>query len=371
MAFELTSPAIIHCGAGTFSRIAEETARLGSRAVVVTGRHLHGSERIGSLVEEVARRGAQAFVADPITGEPTVDMVDELASFAKAHKADVMTAIGGGSVMDTAKAAAAMVTNEGKTADYQLKKREIVKAPIAQVVAPTTAGTGSEATRVSVLTNTEHQVKRSISHPLMTPAAVILDPELTVSCSNYLTTVTAMDALSHAIESAVSKKANAYTRGIALAGVEQLNTGLPPCQNDPNDLGARLACLVGSCFAGLSMQAGLGASHSLAPAICVVGEIRHSEAVAALLPHVIRLNERMCPRVYAQVERAMNCEDLARRITQLCERGHFANNLSQFGLGSSDWDEVLDAMNRYASHRQTNPAEVTDAYAKDLFETSL
>ena len=180
-----------------------------------------------------------------------------------------------------------------------------------------------------------------------------------------------MDAFSHAIESAVSKKANAYTRGIALAGNEQLNIGLPRCQDDPNDIDARLACLVGSCFAGLSMQAGMGASHSLAPAICIVGEMRHSEAVAALLPHVIRLNEQACPGVYAQVGRAMNCEDVAQRIEELCEQGNFANDLSQFGLGSSDWNQVLDAMNRYAGHRQTNPAEVTDDYAKTLFESSL
>ena len=116
------------------------------------------------------------FVSPVVSGEPTVDMVDELASFAREKNADILLAVGGGSVLDAAKAAAVMVTNPGKTADYQLRRREITSPPIAQVVAPTTAGTGSESTRVSVLTNEQVGVKRSISHALMTPRRLPLTP---------------------------------------------------------------------------------------------------------------------------------------------------------------------------------------------------
>lgn len=369
--FDITSPNIIHCGAGTFSKTAEETSRLGTRAAIVTGGHLHGSERINQLVQDLHNRGISTFIPEPITGEPTVDMVDDLAEFAKGNDADVIVAIGGGSVLDTAKAAAVMVRNEGKTEDYQLKRREIVNPPIAQVAIPTTAGTGSEVTRVSVLTNTAIGVKRSISHPLMTPNAAVLDPELTASSPNYLTTLTAMDAFAHAIESAVSKNANAYTRGIALMAIEQASKGLPLCQHNLNDLDARLMCLMGACFAGLAMQAGLGASHSLAPAICIVGGMRHSEAVAALLPNVIRLNERAIPGQYDEVKRAMDCSDIASRLEELQTAGGFTGKLKNYGLNASDWDEIRNAMNRYASHRQTNPVEVTDDYARELFEMSL
>ena len=371
MPFDITSPAIIHCGAGEFDRIAGETARLGERAVIVTGGHLHGSGRIGGLVGGLNEFGVEAFVADPITDEPTVDMVDDLAAFARKHSANVFVAIGGGSVMDTAKAAAAMATNDGQTEEYQLKKREIANSPTAQVFAPTTAGTGSESTRVSVLTNSRVGIKRSISHPLMVPDAVVLDPKLTSSCSDHLTTLTAMDAFAHAIESAVSNKSSSYTRGIALAGISELAGGLPGCQEDPNDMDARLACLLGSCLAGLSMQQGLGASHSLAPAVCIVGGMRHSEAVGALLPHAIRLNERAKPGAYDQVKRAMGCDDVAARLEAMCAAGGFSNDLAQFGLSKSDWPEVLAAMNRYASHRQTNPVEVTDDYARRLFESAV
>ncbi|MGC8861895.1 MAG: iron-containing alcohol dehydrogenase family protein [Armatimonadota bacterium] len=365
--FEITSPSIAHFGPGTFARIAGEAARLGVRAVVVTGCHLHGSERVARLLDDLDRRGMPAELADPITSEPTVDMVDELASFVRASGADIVIAIGGGSVMDCAKAAAVVAVNEGFTEDYQLKRREITRPPIAQIFAPTTAGTGSEATRVSVLTNTCVGVKRSISHPLMTPDVVILDPELTTTCSKLLTTLTAMDAFSHAIESAVSTNSTAYTRHVALAAIEKLASGLPRCQTDPDDLDARLACLMGAYLAGLAMQRGMGASHSLSPAVCVVGGIRHSEAVAALLPHSIRLNIQSTPSAYDEVKRAMGSEDPAGKLEELCRSGGFACSLSQFGLKPADWPAVRDAMARYASHRHTNPVEVTDEYAEELF----
>ncbi len=367
MHFEITSPSIVHCGEGTFLELAEEAARLGRRAIVVTGGHLRGSERITQLVEHLMAHGVDASIADPTTEEPTVDMVDDLADVLKRRKAEVVVAVGGGSVMDTAKAAAVMATNEGPTEDYQLGRRKIVNPPIGQVFAPTTAGTGSEATRVSVLTNNAVGVKRSISHPRMTPDAVVLDPELTVSLSRYLTTLSAMDALAHAVESAVSVKAHAFTRHVALAAVERLSQGLPRAQEHPDDLDARMDCLLGSCYAGWAMQAGLGASHSLAPAVCIAAGIRHSEAVAALLPHVIRLNERSAPGTYDEVKRAMGTDDLAGRIEELCQAGGSPCNLSRFGLSARDWERVSEIMSRYASHRQTNPVEVTDGYAQELF----
>ena len=250
----------------------------------MTGRHLLGTDSLAGLIEALREAHVQAFVCPPVTGEPTVETVDGLALFFRDCKADVVLAIGGGSVLDAAKAAAVMATNTGKTADYQLKRREITNPPIAQVVAPTTAGTGSESTRVSVLTNEEMGVKRSISHPLMTPTAVALDPELTVSADRLLTTTTAMDAFATRSKAPLAAMQTPTRSAMALAAVEQLAVGLPRCQADPNDLDARLACLLGSCFAGLSMQAGLGASHSLAPAVCIVGKISHSSAVGSFLP---------------------------------------------------------------------------------------
>lgn len=371
MAFQVTSPEVLYAGAGESSRTAAEAARLGRRALIVTGARLAGSERMLQLTDDLASLGVQVCAAEAVVSEPTVLGVDRLAEVARGHKADVVIAVGGGSVMDAAKATALLVSNEGRAEEYQLKLRGIANPPIAQLFVPTTAGTGSETTRVSVLTNEALGVKRSISHPLMTPDAVILDPVMTVSLPPYLTTVTAMDALAHAIESAVSPRANPFTRAIALSGIHEIAAGLLKAQADPGDLDARLACLVGSCFAGLAMQEGLGATHSLAPAICVVGKMRHSEAVAAMLPHVIRMNERMCPGVYEEVKRSAGCDDLAGWIESACAAGGFANDLTALGMSSDDWEEVYEVMGRYSNHRVTNAVEVTDEYACELFSTSL
>ena len=118
------------------------------------------------------------------------------------------------------------------------------------------------------------------------------------------------------------------------------------------------------------MQQGLGASHSLGPAVCIVGGIRHSEAIAALLPHAIELNERAKPGVYDEVKRAMSCEDVAARLVELCNAGGVSTDLSHYGMKASDWPPVLAALTRYGSHRQSNPVEVTDEYARRLFEAS-
>ncbi len=368
---DITSPQIIHYGKGAFARISAETSRLGNRAVIVTGRRLHNSDLIRQFINDLESLGVVAFASEPVISEPTVDMVDELAGFLRSKKANVVVAIGGGSVMDCAKAAAVMAVHEGTTEDYQLKRREITNPPLAQVFAPTTAGTGSEATRVAVLTNSRVGVKRSISHPYMTPDVVILDPDLAITCPKYLTTTTAMDAFSHAIESAVSTKANAYTRHIALAAIEKLAAGLPRCQTNAADIDARLDCLLGACFAGLAMQQGMGASHSLAPAICVFTGMRHSEAVAVLLPHSIRMNLQFKPSAYDEVKRAMGTDDVGGRLESLCSAGGFTCSLSRFGVKESDWPVVREIMSRYASHRQTNPVEVTDDYARELFLRAL
>lgn len=371
MSLDITSPSIIHCGAGTFAKIAEEAPRLGRRAAIVTGAHLRQSKRIADLYEDLRKRGLSVVIADAVTEEPTVERVDGLAAFLRQHKSDLVISIGGGSVIDTAKAAAVMATNDGVTEAYQLKRREIVNPPLPQIAVPTTAGTGSEATRVSVLTNERLGIKRSISHPYMTPTIAILDPELTISLDKRFTTLTAMDAFSHSIESAVSLKADSYTRHVALAAIELLAQGLPAAQTNGHDIDARLACLQGSCFAGLAMQNGLGAAHSLAPAVCIVGKLRHSEAVAALLPHSIRLNEQEHPAAYEEVRRAIGVDDVGARLITLCDAGGVSTSLSSYGLRLEDEDEVIAAMNRYGSHRQTNPVEVTDDWARELYRRTI
>ena len=364
---EITSPRSIKVAPAALLEVASRIGSPGRKAVIVTGAHLHGTSVLGEFIGTVEAIGTETALAPVVSGEPNTDTVDSLAEFCVSESADTIIAIGGGSVLDAAKAAAAVATNGGCCEDYQLGRRTVTKPTLRQIAVPTTAGTGSETTRVAVITNEKLQMKKSLSHPWMTPEVVALDPRLLVSVSKYLTATTGIDAFSHAIESCVSKLSNPYTRAMGLAGVVELAHGLPEALERPDDLEARATCLLGSSFAGLAMQAGLGASHSLAPALCLVGRMRHSEAIAAILPHSIRRNEAAVPGAYDVVCGAVGVDDIAGLVERICEMGGFRCSLRQLGLTEDDWPAVLESMNRYAGHRKSNPREVTDGYAKELF----
>lgn len=352
---------------GALLGIAAQLENPGRKAVVVTGPHLRDTQTLRDFVSTLEAVGLETALLPAVSGEPDTDLVDELAARCVAESADTIVALGGGSVLDAAKAAAVVSTNGGCCEDYQLNHRPITKPTLRQIAIPTTAGTGSEATRVAVITNSRLQMKKSLSHHWMTPELVALDPQLLVGLSKYLTATTGIDAFSHAIESCVSKTSNAYTRAIGLAGAVELAKGLPKALETPDDPEARAQCLLGSCFAGLAMQAGLGASHSLAPALCVVGKMRHSEAIAAILPHSIRRNEAEAPGTYDTVRHATGVEDIGGLVERICEMGGFRCNVRRFGLTEQDWPVVMESMNRYGGHRKSNPCEVTDEYAKQLF----
>ncbi len=364
---QITSPYIIKVAPGALLEVAGQVKDPGRKAVIVTGSHLRGTPVLDEFVRTVEAAGTETVLSPVISGEPDTDMVDSLAEFCVAESADTVIAVGGGSVLDTAKAATAVATNGGCCEDYQLGRRTVTKPTLRQIAVPTTAGTGSETTRVAVITNDRLQMKKSLSHPWMTPEVVALDPQLLVSVSKYLTAITGIDAFSHAIESCVSKLSNPYTRAMGLAGVTELAKGLPEALARPDDLEARATGLLGSSFAGLAMQAGLGASHSLAPALCLVGKMRHSEAIAAILPHSIRRNEAAVPGAYDVVRGAVGVDDIAGLVERICEMGGFRCSVRQFGLTEDDWPHILESMNRYAGHRQSNPREVTDDYARELF----
>jgi alcohol dehydrogenase class IV len=371
MNIEITSPYSIKVKPGGTLEVASQIREPGRMAVIVTGSHLRGTAVLAEFTKTVKAVGTETVLAPVVSGEPNTDMVDYLAEFCVAKSADTIIAIGGGSVLDVAKAAAVVATNGGICENYQLGKRPVTKPPLRQIAIPTTAGTGSETTRVAVITNDRLQMKKSLSHPWMTPEVVALDPQLLTSLPAYLTVTTGMDAFSHALESCVSRLSNPYTRAMGLAGVTELARGVPASVERPDDLDARAACLLGSSFAGLAMQAGLGASHSLAPALCLVGKMRHSEAIAAVLPHTIRKNEADSPGVYDAVKRAIGEIDLAGFVERACLLGGFRCSLKPFGLTEGDWPAVLESMNRYASHRKSNPCEVTDDYARELFLTAV
>ncbi len=290
MQFEFSTATQIIFGAGKAREIGKYAPTMGRRAMVVTGRSL---ARADIIVEQLDKQGIES-ISFSVPGEPTTDMA--LAGVQKARQAacDWVIGIGGGSVMDTGKVIAALLTNEGKLLDYLEvigKGKPLEKMPAPYVAVPTTAGTGAEVTRNSVLESPEHRVKVSMRSPLMLPRRAVVDPELTYSMPPPITASTGMDAFTQLLEAYVSNKANPLTDGICREGLRLAAGALVRVFEDGSDTEAREAMSLASLFGGLALaNAKLGAVHGIAGPLGGMFKAAHGAVCGRLLPFVIETN---------------------------------------------------------------------------------
>jgi alcohol dehydrogenase class IV len=215
---------------------------------------------------------------------------------AREHGADVVAAIGGGSVIDTAKAVAMLLGNGGDPLDYLEvvgSGRPITRPAAPCVAVPTTAGTGAEVTANAVLGSPAHGIKASLRSPLMIPQVAVIDPELTASCPPRVTAASGLDALTQCLEPFVSVRANPLTDGLAREGLRRAAAGLRAAYADGGDLAARADMAICSLLGGIALaNAKLGAVHGLAGVIGGTAHVPHGLACAALLAPVTEANVR-------------------------------------------------------------------------------
>ncbi|MGO9078579.1 MAG: iron-containing alcohol dehydrogenase [Streptosporangiaceae bacterium] len=289
MAFDFATAGRIIVGAGRAAELPAVLARLGSRALVCTGAD---PARQAGLLD---RLGLPAAVF-PVAGEPTIDVARAAVAAAREHGADVVAAIGGGSVIDTGKAVAMLLGNGGDPLDYLevIGAGAAITQPAAPCVAvPTTAGTGAEVTANAVLGATGHGIKASLRSPLMIPRVALVDPELTFSCPPPVTAASGLDALTQCLEPLVSSRASPLTDGLAREGLRRAAAGLRAAYADGSDLQARTEMAVCALLGGMALaNAKLGAVHGLAGVIGGTAAVPHGMACAALLAPVIEANVR-------------------------------------------------------------------------------
>ena len=290
MHFEFATATQIIFGAGKAREIGTYAPSPGRRAMVVTG---HRTARAELILELLDKRGIETITFS-VPGEPSTDMA--LAGVQKARQAacDWVIGIGGGSVMDTGKVIAALLTNEGKLLDYLEvigKGKPLEKMPAPYVAVPTTAGTGAEVTRNAVLESPEHRVKVSMRSPLMLPRRAVVDPELTYSMPPTITAGTGMDAFSQLLEAFVSNRANPLTDGICREGLRRAAGALVRAFEDGSDTRAREAMSLASLFGGLALaNAKLGAVHGIAGPLGGMFKAAHGAICGRLLPFVTEMN---------------------------------------------------------------------------------
>jgi alcohol dehydrogenase class IV len=287
--FEFATAGRILVGQGRAAQLPEVLAGLGSRVLVCTGAD---PARHAGLLAGLGLPAAQFSVG----GEPTVDLARAGAAAAREHGADVVAAIGGGSVIDTGKAVAMLLGNGGDPLDYLEvvgSGRKITKPSAPFVAVPTTAGTGAEVTANAVLAAPAHGLKASLRSPLMIPAVALVDPELTVSCPPPVTAASGMDALTQCLEPYVSVRATPLTDGLAREGLRRAAAGLRAAFADGSDPAARTGMAMCSLLGGMALaNAKLGAVHGLAGVIGGTAAVPHGVTCAALLAPVTEANVR-------------------------------------------------------------------------------
>jgi alcohol dehydrogenase class IV len=290
--FEFATAGRIVFGAGSAAEAGRLTAEIGRRAFVITGGQ---PERVKTVTDSL-RRSAGAAGIFRVSAEPSLAVVQAAVREARAAQCDVVVGVGGGSVLDTAKAVAALLTNPEDIFEYLEvigRGRPLGHPSAPSVAIPTTAGTGSEVTRNAVLHSPEHRVKVSLRHASMLPRLAIVDPDLTVGLPPAFTAGTGCDALAQLIEPFVSLRASPLTDGPCREGLERLAPALRRAYERGDDRGARRDMAIASLLGGIALSnAGLGAVHALANPIGGRYAAPHGAICGALLPYVMNANLR-------------------------------------------------------------------------------
>ncbi|HQE91922.1 MAG TPA: iron-containing alcohol dehydrogenase [Anaerolineae bacterium] len=292
MRFEFATASRIVFGAGALREAGSLAVTLGRRAFVVTGRE---GQRAAPLLDGLKAVGVEAATF-AVTGEPTTDLVREGTAQARAADCDLVIGLGGGSVIDAAKAVAVLLTNGGDPLDYLevIGRGLAIRQPAMPCIAiPTTAGTGAEVTANAVLIAPEHRQKVSLRSPLMIPRVAVVDPELTYSMPPALTASTGLDALTQVLEPYVSPMANPFTDAFCREGLMRAAQSLYRAWENGTDGEAREDMALVSLCGGLALaNAKLGAVHGLAGVLGGMFDAPHGALCGRLLPYVMEANVR-------------------------------------------------------------------------------
>ncbi len=278
-------------GSGSVQRTGVFARNLGAqRAMVVTDRGIADAGHLDHVLQSLSAAGLEWSAFMGVEENPTTDTVDACVAAAREHQADLLIGLGGGSSMDTAKGCNFILTNGGRMSDYH-GTGKATKAMLPLIAIPTTAGTGSECQSYALISDAVTHAKMACGDKKAAARIAILDPDLTLTQPARVTRVTGIDAIAHALESAVSKKRNEISIAYSRAAFALLSHYYLTALREPDQLEARAGMLLGAAFAGTAIENSmLGAAHSSANPLTAHYGIVHGEAVGLMLPHVMRHN---------------------------------------------------------------------------------
>ncbi|MDD5259227.1 MAG: iron-containing alcohol dehydrogenase [bacterium] len=370
---EFNLPTKIIAGLGSVNDLAAHIRGFGDNVLLITGKNsVRQSGLLDRIVKNVSTTAEiRLTVFDQVDPEPTCDNVNQAIAVAREKGCDLVVGIGGGSVLDVAKAAAALA-NKGNPVEEFMTGRELLSPGIPCVAIPTTAGTGAEVTPNSVLIDRKRQVKESLRHSFLYPKIAIIDAELTVSLPPKLTAYAGIDALCQSIESYVSTGANILTDAIALQSIRMVSMNLRVAYKNGANIQARQNMLYAALLSGIALSnARMGAVHGLAHPIGLKYNLPHGLVCGILLPYVIEFNLNFATSKYSTIAgvmggllRGLDKERAAKicidKTKQLLTEVGFPWRLRELGVKPEDFPQLAkDSMP--SGSLKANPRVVTEA----------
>lgn len=320
---------------------------------------------VADILSLVRDAGIEYILDTSLHSEPSTLDIDRIA--AKADGCGAVLAIGGGSVLDCAKAVAMLATNGGTVVDYQMNGKPIINRTLPFFAVPTTSGTGSEASKVSVVYNPDNGLKKSFYSQYMIADTVILDPLMTVGLPESVTVSTGIDALSHAIESYVSLNATPYTEMFSMQAMRLVVKALKACVNNPHDVEARSDMALASYFGGCALNAGIGLDHIIAQPLGGITHIPHGVACAIFLPYAMEYNVEYATDKYCDIARvfgakgenglALAKEGIA-RVRAFLKELKAPDSIRQYLPADFELEKAVDIVVGATGHIKCNPRPV-------------
>jgi alcohol dehydrogenase class IV len=378
-------PPTIHFGAGSVNEAGAEAKHLeAQRALLITDKVLASTGTINPVIDSLKAVGVEVVIFDGVNSEPTTSHVLEALNLFQEGRCEILIACGGGSPIDVAKAVRVLATNKGAVEDYMGFNK--IKKPGAPLIAiPTTAGTGSEATMVTIITDTSRDVKMLIGSPYLLPTVALVDPSLTLKMPRGLTAATGLDALTHAIEAYVSVKAQPLTDIMAISAIRKISRFLPQAWANPENLTARSETMLGALQAGIAFSnSSVALVHGMSRPIGANFHVPHGVSNAALLGVVMEFSLMGAPDRYADVAEAMGINVKGLTSMEAAQAGSETvktliqklqiPSLSKLGVIREKLDQVVSKMADDAIESGSpanNPRKATKEEIIDLYYSAL
>ena len=303
--YQFKTPSVIVNGPGAAKEVGSFAKGLGKKALIVTDVALEKIGLLNDIKNSLEMAGISFAIYDKVVAEPTIDFAEEGQKIFKEVQAEFLIAVGGGSPIDAAKGIAALATNPGKMSDFAGANK--IPRPGAPLIAiPTTAGTGSEVSQFTIITDTTRDVKMLIASLNIMPRVALVDPLMTLTMPQKITAATGLDALTHAIEAFVSVKAQPITDTLALQAIRFIAGNIRQAWSNGDNVEARTNMMIGALQAGMAFSnSSVALVHGMARPIGAYFHVPHGISNAALLPTVIEFSIPGNPKRYAAIAEAM------------------------------------------------------------------